>query len=107
MTGNDCGKIDWGHDMETPVSYTMELGFYFPRHWKIKEFKTKESHRIHILVGLHCMQGKVQNQNRVRHIMGPQKFLLNEEQCLDENGSDTGKSGQGVPVRDYCNNYSK
>ena len=43
MTGNDNDKVDWGHDMETPISYTMELGFFSKhlRQWKIKEFETK------------------------------------------------------------------
>lgn len=52
--------------METPVSYTVGLGFYSkdPRRWKI-EFETKESHeQIHILVVSHCMQGNVQKQEQ-------------------------------------------
>lgn len=34
MAGNANDMVDWGHDVEIPVSYTVELGFYSkdPRH---------------------------------------------------------------------------
>lgn len=56
MARNNMDKVGRGHDMETPGSYTMELGFYSKdsRHWKIKGFETRKSHdHICVLVISH------------------------------------------------------
>lgn len=46
MARNNMDKLGRGHDMETPGSYTMGLGFYSKdsRHCKIKGLEARESH---------------------------------------------------------------
>lgn len=65
MARNNMDKLGRGHDVETPGSYTMGLGFYSKdsRHCKLRDLK-QENHMIPFAFQSYHPECKVKSRTR-------------------------------------------